>query len=136
VAPDLREAIARQQGALEILGGAAREEPGGGASEAVTGPIRQTLEAAAVDDGAAEAVRQGRLAKELEPAGFGTLAAHAKSARREGRARRTGSAADNRAALAEERHAHKRWQRTQHDGEQAAERVDKTCAALDALRAL
>ena len=119
----------------------------------MTGRIRQTLEAAAVDDGAAEAVRQGQLAKELEPAGFGTLAAHAKPARGKSRTRRAESAADNkkalaeararlreaedehRAALAEERQAHKRWQQMQHDAEQAAERVDKARAALDALRA-
>jgi hypothetical protein len=148
---DLREAIVRQRNALETLVGTAREELGGAASEAVTGRIRQTLEAAAVDDGAAAAVRQGRLAKELEPAGFGTLAAHAKPARGKGRARRAETPADNRkalaeararlreaedehrAALAEERQTHKRWQQTKHDAEQAAERVDKARAALDAL---
>jgi hypothetical protein len=150
---DPHEAIARQRRALETLVRAAREELGGDASEAVTGRIRQTLEAAAVDDGAAEAVRQGRLAKELEPAGFGTLAAHAKPARGKARAqpKETPAAAkkalaeararlreaedEHRAALAEERQAHKRWQQTQHDAEQAADRVDRARAALDALRA-
>ncbi len=35
--------------------------------------IRQTLEAAAVDEQAAEEVRAGRLERELEPRGFGSL---------------------------------------------------------------
>jgi len=149
----LHEAIARQREALETLVRAARDELGGAASETVSARIRQSLEAAAVDDGAAEAVRAGRLAKELEPAGFGTLAAHAKPGRAKGRAaRRTVSAAEvkkaladararlreaeeeHRAALAEERQAHKRWQQTRHDAEQAADRVEKARAALDAIR--
>jgi hypothetical protein len=149
---DLREAITRQRAGLDTLVAAARHELGGAASDAVTGRIRQTLEAAAVDDDAAEAVRQGHLAKELESAGFGTLAAHAKPSRGKARPKRTESAAEakkalgeartrlreaedeHRAALAEERQARKRWEQTQHDAEQAAERVDKARAALDALR--
>src|SRR5438128_3442029 len=73
---DAREAIKRQRDALEKLARAARAQLGGGASEAVANRIRQTLEAAAVDDQAAAKVVRGRLVKELEPAGFGTLAAH------------------------------------------------------------
>ena len=152
---DAREAVGRQRRALEALVRSAQDELGGDASEAVTMRIRQTLEAAAVDDAAAEVVRRGRLVKELEPAGFGTLAAHVKPrpGRVRGGTRRGGDAAaarkalaeararlreaedEHRAALAEERQAHKRWQQTQHDAEQAAERVDKARAALDAIRA-
>src|SRR2546430_12255800 len=51
---DARAEIKRQREALAKLVRAAREEVGGDASEAVTGRIRQTLEAAAVDDEAAE----------------------------------------------------------------------------------
>jgi hypothetical protein len=40
--------------------------------------VRQTLQAAAVDDAAAEELRRGRLERELEPRGFGTLLSHAK----------------------------------------------------------
>ena len=36
--------------------------------------------------------------------------------------------------LAEERQAHKRWQQTRHDAEQAADRVEKARDALDAVR--
>jgi hypothetical protein len=151
-AGDARDAVQRQRQALETLVRTAGEELGG-ASEAVAARIRQTLEAAAVDDGAAEAVRLGRLDKELEPAGFGTLAAHAPkvprgkraaprretpaAARRaldEARARLREAEDEHRAAIAEARQAHRRWQQTQHDAEQAAERVDRARAALDALR--
>jgi hypothetical protein len=151
---DPRDAIARQRRALESLVAAARDELGGDASETVAARIRQTLEAAAVDDEAAEAVRQGRLVKELEPAGFGTLAAHARPARGRARgARSTQSATvakkaladararlreaedEHRAAIAEERQAHRRWQQTRHDAEQAADRVEKARRALDELRA-
>jgi hypothetical protein len=38
--------------------------------------VRQSLEAAAVDDEAAEQLLEGRLTEELEPRGFGTLLAH------------------------------------------------------------
>src|SRR5437763_15272798 len=42
-----------------------------------SGEVRQTLQAAAVDDEAAEELRRGRLERELEPRGFGTLLSHA-----------------------------------------------------------
>ena len=148
------EAIARQRDALETLVGRGprragrRRRPRRSAAR-----IRQTLEAAAVDDGAAEAVRAG-------PAGEGARAGRIRNARRAREARpRQGPTRGTRRApptprrhsprhahacvrprtstarhVAEERQAHKRWQQTQHDAEQAAERVDKARAALDALR--
>src|SRR5579859_4354204 len=72
--PDAREAVKALRTTLNRLVQAAREELGSKTSEAVVTGIRQSLEAAAVDDEAAEDIRRGRLAKELEPAGFGTLA--------------------------------------------------------------
>jgi cytochrome P450 len=54
---DAREAVLRQRDLLERLVGAALDELGGPASDSVVGRIRQTLEAASVDDGAAEALR-------------------------------------------------------------------------------
>jgi hypothetical protein len=148
---DAREAIRHQRDALEQLVRSARDELGGNASEAVTARIRQTLEAAAVDDQAAEEVRRGRLAKELEPAGFGTLAAHARpggkkpprptqtaaAARKalaETRARLREAEEEHRAAQAEERQAHKRWQQAQGDAEEAAKRVEKIRRELEQLR--
>jgi hypothetical protein len=149
--PEAREAIRHQRAALEKLVRAAGEELGGKPTEAVTAKVRQTLEAAAVDDQAAEDVRRGRLAKELEPAGFGTLAAHApppgkKPARRtqsgaaakkalaEARARLREAEDELRAAQAEERQAHKRWRQAQGDAEEAAKRVEKIRAELERLR--
>ena len=147
-----REAIKRQREKLDELVQSARDELGGDATEAVLSRIRQTLEAAVVDDAAAEEVRRGRLAKELEPAGFGTLAAHAKPGRARSRASaRTAAASkkavadaraklreaeeEHRAAVAEERQARKRWEQTQQDAEQAAERVEKARRDLDSVRA-
>jgi hypothetical protein len=148
---DPREAIRHQREVLDRLVRAACEELGGKASEAVTGKIRQTLEAAAVDDQAAEDVRRGRLAKELEPAGFGTLAAHApppgkarprarsdaaavKKVLAETRARLREAEEELRAARAEEHQAHRRWQQAQGDAEEAAKRVDRIRSDLDVLR--
>jgi hypothetical protein len=149
-----REAIRRLRDALDGLVDSARAGRGGKASEAVAGKIRQTLEAAAVDDQAAEELRRGRLAKELEPAGFGTLAAHAKprpAGKKAARPTREAAAAKKalaearaalreaedelRAARAEERQAHKRWQQAQGDAAEAAERVEKVRRELERLRA-
>lgn len=148
---DAREAVKQLRDALERLVRAARDQLGGKVSEAVAVRIRQSLEAAAVDDQAAEEIRRGRLAKELEPAGFGTLAAHAKpraktrerpspdaaAARKalaEARARLREAEDEHRAAAAEERQAHKRWQQAQQDAEQAAERLEKVRRELEQLR--
>jgi len=147
---DAREAIKGQRDALEQLVRAARDELGGQASETVASRIRQTLEAAAVDDQAAEEVVRGRLVKELEPAGFGTLAAHAtarpkkrspakdtaaaRKALQEARARLREAEDEHRAAQAEERQAHKRWQQAVGDAEQAAKRVEQAREALEAAR--
>jgi hypothetical protein len=151
-AAEAREAVKALRDALDRLARAARDELGGKASETVLARVRQSLEAAAVDDEAAEEIRRGRLAKELEPAGFGTLAAHAKprgkakqrpgqdaaAARKalaEARTRLRDAEDEHRAALAEERQANKRWQQAQSDAEQAGERVEKIRKELEDLRA-
>jgi hypothetical protein len=148
---EARGAVKRQRDALEELVRAARDELGGDSSETVTTRIRQTLEAAVVDDAAAAELRRGRLAKELEPAGFGTLAAHAKPGRArhrpptkdaaaarkalaEARARLREAEDEHRAAIAEERQAEKRWWQTQHDSKEAAERVERARRELDTAR--
>ena len=148
---DARERIRLQRDALERLARAAREELRGKASDAVATKIRETLEAAAVDDLAAEDVRRGRLVKELEPAGFGTLAEHARPAGKkqprpsqdaaaarkaleDARARLRDAEDEHRAAQAEERQAHKRWRQAQADAEQAVERVEKARRELERLR--
>lgn len=67
---DLEAATARQRKTLEQLVRAGGE------------PVRQSLTAAAVDDEAATELLEGRLVRELEPRGFGTLLAHAPPAPR------------------------------------------------------
>ena len=67
---DLEAATSRQREALERLVQAGGEQ------------LRQTLTAAAVDDEAAAELLAGRLVRELEPRGFGTLLAHAPPAGR------------------------------------------------------
>ena len=90
--------------------------------------VRPTLKAAAVDDNTAREVLEGRLVREPEPAGFGTLLAHADPAAGGGTAkrrkaktpRRDDKAARKRlqeaeqaltAAATEERQARRRWSR-------------------------
>ena len=68
---DVRATTAAERTALRRLLQLAGEYAGAAQSDR----IRQTLQAAAVDEDAAEQVRAGRLERELEPAGFGTLVA-------------------------------------------------------------
>jgi hypothetical protein len=117
--------------------------------------VRTTLEAAAVDDDIARDLLAARLAREPEPAGFGTLLAHtepatAKSAakaksgnrRAPAPARPDDSAARTRlqeakrtlsAAAAEERQAQRRLAQTQRELEKAQAAVEKAQRELDRL---
>jgi DNA repair exonuclease SbcCD ATPase subunit len=74
---DVQSATRAERGALNKLVSAAEEMLGRGAAKAVIAGVRQTLETAAVDDDAAAELRRGRLVRELEPAGFGSLLSHA-----------------------------------------------------------
>ena len=118
-------------------------------------PVRGTLQAAAVDDGIARDLLAGRLVREPEPAGFGTLLAYADPAAagsdkpstvRPGapkrRAQPDDSAARRRlqeakkmlgAAAAEERQARRRLQQTQRELEKAQTAVEKAQRELDRL---
>lgn len=119
--------------------------------------VRQSLQAAAVDHGAAEQLLGARLVRELEPAGFGTLIQHAKpSAARESRAEKPVKAAPKprpkpndgpaRARLAaakrgyleaqtEERRAERNLTRAREKRAAAQAAVDKAQAALDRIGA-
>jgi hypothetical protein len=118
--------------------------------------VRQTLQAAAVDEEAARELLEGRLERELEPRGFGTLLAHAKPA---SAMRTTANPAaaktipprtekpDDRAARAklreanealaaaesEERQAKRRWAQTLRDLERARAAVEKAQHQLERL---
>jgi hypothetical protein len=117
--------------------------------------VRPTLEAAAVDDGVARDLRAARLVREPEPAGFGTLLAHAeppeiksatKAKSRSQQAARPARPEDGaarsrlqeankvlRAAEAEEQQAHHRWTQTQREVEKAQAAVEKAQRELDRL---
>lgn len=116
--------------------------------------VRTTLEAAAVDDEVAGELLAARLVREPEPAGFGTLLAHAgptttgpaaeaKSGTGRGVARPDDGAARAKlkeakkvlgAAVAEERQAKQRWAQTQRELEKARATVEKAEHELDRLR--
>jgi len=99
-------------------------------------PVRQSLLAAAVDEDAANELLAGRLERELEPRGFGTLLSHVKPSPRqartkppkpddrEARAKLNEAKQELAAAEAEERQARRRWEETQRD-------LDKARAAFE-----
>jgi hypothetical protein len=112
-----------------------------------SGEVRQTLQAAAVDDAAAEELRRGRLERELEPRGFGTLLSHAKPASAKPKPKPAKSKRDDRAARAklqqakdaltaarsEERHARRRWDEAQRIVTRAESAVEKAQRELESL---
>jgi hypothetical protein len=128
---DVRSATSEERKALERLLGLAGEY--GGAAQLAR--VRQTLEAAAVDDDAAGLVRAGRLERELEPGGFGSLLAATPHTRRRGpdpAAKR--AAAEARKRVAELRReasaADDEARRRQEDWERARQRADEAARRL------
>ena len=107
--------------------------------------VRQTLQAAAVDDAAADELRRGRLERELEPRGFGTLLSHAKPAPakpKPAKAKRDDRAARAKlqqakdaltAARSEERQAHRQWDEAQSIAARAESAVEKAQRELESL---
>ena len=125
---DLAAATKRERDALAKLARA------GGAA------VRQSLEAAAVDDDAASQLLEGRLTLELEPRGFGTLLAHgikpstprqepkpAKPDDRAERERLREAKEELAAAQSEERQARRRHEQTVKD----VERAERAVAAAE-----
>jgi len=117
--------------------------------------VRASLQAAAVDDDIARELRAARLVREPEPAGFGTLLAHAGPVKarpaaksRSGNGRTPGAAGQDdsaaqarlqeaktvlRAAEGEERAAQQHWAQTQRNLEKAQAAVEKAQRTLDRL---
>jgi hypothetical protein len=117
--------------------------------------VRQTLQAAAVDDDIAQELLAARLEREPEPAGFGTLLAHAEPAKARSTAKaKSGSRGTPsparpddsaaraqlqeakemlRAAKMEEQQAQRRWAQTQRELEKAQAAVEKAQRELDQL---
>jgi hypothetical protein len=136
---DVRAATRGERKALERLVGLAGEYAG----SAQLPRVRQTLEAAAVDEEAAAQVRSGRLERELEPGGFGSLVAGAAGpARRRGpdpAAKRAVKEAEKRvaelrraaqAAEDEARRRHAEWHRAEDAAREAANRLAEAEDAL------
>jgi len=109
--------------------------------------VRPSLQAAAVDDEAAQQLLRGRLERELEPTGFGTLLAHVKPMEpraKPGTPKKPNDAAartklrDAKDALAaarsEERQARRRWEQTQADLERAQSAFERAQHELDRSR--
>ena len=114
--------------------------------------VRPTLQAAAVDDNTARELLQGRLVREPEPAGFGTLLVHAEPAAAKSPTRKKVATAATRtddsaararlreakktlgAAAAEERQAKRQWEQAQRELQSAQAAVEKAQEELDRLR--
>lgn len=110
--------------------------------------VRPTLEAAAVDDDIARELLAAQLVREPEPAGFGTLLAHAEPPQTRSATRtKSGSRPDDsaarsrleeaekilRGAQAEEKQAQHRWTQTQREVENAQAAVEEAQRELDRL---
>jgi hypothetical protein len=132
---DLSAATKREREALDRL------------LELADGEVRQSLQAAAVDDEAAVELLAGRLERELEPRGFGTLLAHAsprpaepkpaaprKPDDRAERARLREATEARSAAAAEEQQARRRWEQTRQDLERAEAGVAAAEKEFDRVR--
>jgi len=137
---DLGVAAQAERKALEELVGVGGES------------VRTSLQAAAVDDEIARDLLAARLVREPEPAGFGTLLAHAEPAktrpksgnrRAPGRTKPDDSAARARlqeakkllrAAEVHEQQAQQHWSQTQRELEQARAAVEKEQRKLDRVR--
>jgi hypothetical protein len=117
--------------------------------------VRQTLQAAAVDQEAAAELLRGQLVRELESRGFGTLLAHARPGAagrkraeprpvparpkrpddRAARAKLNQAKGALAAAQAEEREARRRWEQAKQDVDSAAGTLERAQAELDRVRA-
>jgi hypothetical protein len=105
--------------------------------------VRASLLAAAVDDEIARDLLAARLVREPEPAGFGTLLAHAepdpaRSAAQAASVRRRRprpARPDDSAVEAEEQQAQQHWAQVQRELERAQAAVEKAQHELDRIRA-
>jgi hypothetical protein len=124
---DVRSATQEQRQALQRLLQLAGEYAG----SAQIDRVRQTLAAAAVDEGAAEEVRAGRLERELEPGGFGTLVA-GPAPKRRAAPRRDREAEQRRRA--ERREAEAELREAERALEEARAHVEAAQARVEAAR--
>jgi hypothetical protein len=145
---ELQAALQRQRQVVDALVESAKrilEKAGQPATEATLERVRGTLTAAAGDEEGARLVEQGRLAKDLEPVGFGGVTAVPSGKRRraqpkgrndEGRKRRAEAAKRKvdalRAEVAEQR---KHARRAASEARKAEAELDRLAARLEAAEA-
>jgi hypothetical protein len=118
---DVRAATAEERQSLQRLLQLAGEY----ASAAQLDRVRQTLQAAAADEDAAAQVREGRLERELEPAGFGSLVSGPAPARRPAKASRDAERKEAREADRQRRAALREAQAELREAEQALEQAQR-----------
>jgi|SRR5207253_5105149 len=99
-----------------------------------SGEVRQTLQAAAVDDEAAEELRRGRLERELEPRGFGTLLSHARPAPAKPKPKPAKPKPDDRAARVKLRQAQEKLSAARSELARAEAAVEQAQRELDRVR--
>ena len=99
-----------------------------------SGEVRQTLQAAAVDDEAAEELRRGRLERELEPRGFGTLLSHARPAPAKPKPKPAKPKPDDRAARVKLRQAQEKLSAARSELARAEAAVEQAQRQLDRVR--
>ena len=99
-----------------------------------SGEVRQTLQAAAVDDEAAEELRRGRLERELEPRGFGTLLSHARPAPAKPKPKPAKPKPDDRAARVKLRQAQEKLSAARSGLARAEAAVEQAQRELDRVR--
>jgi len=99
-----------------------------------SGEVRQTLQAAAVDDEAAEELRRGRLERELEPRGFGTLLTHAKPTPAKPKPKPAKPKPDDRAARVKLRQSQEKLSAARSELARAEAAVEQAQRELDRVR--
>jgi len=120
---DLAAAITRERDELQRLVGLGGEV------------VRQTLLAAAADDDAARRLLKGRLERELEPVGFGTLLAYVRpAAEKPADDTEAQTEAAISAAETDERSARRRWETAQGELDKARAEIGRAEARLDRAR--
>jgi hypothetical protein len=133
----LREAAERERNAVQALTDAARgllSSAGDELSPAVLEKVWETLHAAALDEDARAAVRDGRLERELRHVGLGARAPTAPATRRKAAAEPRATGARQRAASAQPRADAKAAERRRADAHRAA-RIAEAEARREAERA-
>jgi hypothetical protein len=124
----LRDASGQEREAVRSLTNRAEQvlaSAGRPATEAVLERVAATLRAAAVSDDGRQVLESGRLTTELEPAGFGGLAAAPPAGKRRPRAERQAHTVDRRRQREEEQQRRKELRQKARELERAARNAER-----------